>query len=39
MLDEPFDEIKGGDGLHNQFVIFMTVIVKGDHVAIIIVNA
>ena len=39
MLDEPANEIKGWDGLHDQFVIPMTVIVKGDHVTIIFVNA
>lgn len=39
MLDEPVNEIKGWDGLHDQFVILMTVIVKGDHVTIIFVNA
>ena len=39
MLDEPVNEIKGEDGLHNEFVILMTVIVKGDHVSIIFINA
>ena len=39
MLDEPVNEIKGGDGLYNQFVILMAVIVKGDHVAIIFIDA
>lgn len=39
MLDEPFDESKGGDGFHNQFIILMAVIVKGDHVTIIFINA
>ena len=39
MLDEPFNEIKGGDGFHNQFIIHMAVIVKGDHVTIIFINA
>ena len=39
MLDEPANKIKGGDGLHNQFVILMAVIVEGDHVTIIFVNA
>ena len=38
MLDEPVNEIKGGDGLHDQFVILMAVIVKGDHVSIIFIN-
>lgn len=39
MLDEPVNEIKGGEGLHDQFAILMAVIVKGDHVAVIFVNA
>ena len=39
MLDESANEIKGRDGLHDQFVILMAVIVEGDHVAIIFVNA
>ena len=39
MLDEPFNKIKGGDGLHDQFAILMAVIVKGDHVPIVFVNA
>lgn len=39
MLNEPFNEIKDGDGFHNQFIILMAVIVKGDHVAVIFINA
>lgn len=39
MLDEAFDESKDGDGLCNQFIILMAVIVKGDHVTIIFINA
>ncbi len=39
MLDEAVNEIKCGDGFHNQFVILMAVIVKSDHVTVIFVNA
>ena len=39
VLDEPVNEIKGGYGLHNQFIILMAVVVKGDHVTIIFINA
>ena len=39
MLDEAVNEIKGGDGFHNQFAILIAVIVKGGHVTIIFINA
>lgn len=39
MLDEVADEIKCRDGFHDQFVILVAVIVEGDHVTIIFINA
>ena len=39
MLDETVYEIKCGYGLHDQFVIFMAVIVESDHITIIMVDA
>ena len=39
MLDKAAYEIESGDGFHNQFVIFMAVIVEGDHITVIMVNA
>ena len=39
MLDKAVYEIECGDGFNDQFVIFMAVIVEGDHVTVIMVNA
>ena len=39
MLDETVYEIKCGDSFHDQFVIFMAVIVEGDRITVIMVNA
>ena len=39
MLDETVYEIECGDGFHDQAVIFMAVIVEGDHITVIMINA
>lgn len=39
MLDETVYEIECGDGFRDRFVIFMAVIVEGDHITVIMVNA
>ena len=39
MLDETVYKIECGYGFHDQSVIFMAVIVEGDHITVIMVNA
>ena len=39
MDNEFFDEIPCGNSLGNEFVIFMSVVMKSDEITIIIVNA
>lgn len=39
MTDKPLHEFQGGNGYENKFVVFMSVEVKSNEVAIILINA
>ena len=39
MLNQPFNKGNGGNGLDDIFIIFMTVVVKGNQITVIRINA